>query len=48
MDRVSETCRCAWAEVWRMPVLEFLTVLAYRKDKDERERRELEEWKRKH
>lgn len=29
--------RCEWDKVWRMPALEFLNVLAYRKDRDARE-----------
>lgn len=48
MDAVSDTCRCEWDKVWEMPVMEFLNVLSYRKDKAAKEQREIEEWKRKH
>lgn len=48
VDAVSETCRCSWDEVWRKDALEFLTILAYRKDKGEHERQELEKWKKTH
>lgn len=37
--------RVEWDKVWRMPVLEFLNVTAYRKDKAEEQKRELEKWK---
>ena len=37
VDRVSETLRCPWDDVWAMPVLEFFNVLAYRRDRDARE-----------
>ena len=30
--------RCSWDEVWTKPALEFLNVLAYRKDRDQREK----------
>ena len=46
MDVVSETCRCSWDEVFRMTAIEFLNILSYRKDKSEKEREEIEEWKR--
>lgn len=37
--------RCEWDKVWTMPVLEFLNVIAYRKDKAEEEKRQIELWK---
>ena len=40
--------RCSWDEVWNKPALEFLNVLAYRKDKDENERRAIERWRKSH
>ena len=46
VDCVSETCRCSWDEVWKMSALEFLNILAYRRDKAEKEKAELEQWKR--
>lgn len=48
MDRVSETLRCSWDEVLTRPALEFLNILAYRKDKTEWEKAALEQWKRTH
>ena len=30
---MSETCRCPWADVWRMEAIEFLTIICYAKDK---------------
>lgn len=40
--------RCPWSAVWEMTALEFLNMLAYRKDKDEAQRIALEQWKRRH
>ena len=40
--------RCSWDEVWSKPVVEFLNVLAYRKDKDAAEKEARERWKRTH
>ena len=48
VDAVSETCRCSFNEVWEMPVIEFLNYLCYRKDKMEREKRQMEKWRRTH
>lgn len=48
VDAVSETCRCPWSEVWGMGAVEFLNLLCYRRDRAERDRRALEEWKRRH
>lgn len=30
--------RCEWDKVWAMPAVEFLNILAYRKDRDAAER----------
>ena len=48
VDRASETMRCSWDAVWDKPAVEFLNVLAYRKDKDAAEKEALERWKRTH
>ena len=48
VDRVSETLRCPWAEVWALPVQEFLNIYAYRKDRDAAEKAALDDWKAKH
>lgn len=45
MDLVSETLRCEWDKVWRMSVLEFLNIIAYRKDKAEEDKKQIERWK---
>ena len=48
VDRVSETVRDSWNNVYKMNPYEFFNILCYRKDKDEEEKRKLEEWKRTH
>lgn len=48
VDRASETLRCSWDEVWAKPAVEFLNILAYRRDKDAREREAVEKWRRTH
>lgn len=42
---MSETMRQSWDSVFRMPALEFLNVVAYRRDKAEEEKRQIEKWK---
>lgn len=37
--------RTDWNTVYKMPVLEFLNIICYRRDKAEQERIELEKWK---
>lgn len=48
VDVVSETYRCSWDDVYQMPVLQFLNILAYRKDKIAHEKAEIDRWKRTH
>lgn len=48
VDMVSDACRCSWDEVWQMTALEFLNIIAYCKDKAEREKAEIDKWKRTH
>lgn len=48
VDGVSETMRQSWNDTFRMTALEFLNVIAYRKDKAEEERRQIERWKKQH
>ena len=31
---MSETLRISWDEVWRKSIVEFLNILAYRKDRN--------------
>ena len=45
VDGVSETMRVSWDDVFRMPAIEFLNVVCYRKDKADEERRRIEQWK---
>ena len=40
----SETLRCDWDKVWEMPAIEFLNILAYRKDRDAWEKDAMEQW----
>ena len=40
--------RCSWDVVWDKPAVEFLNVLAYRKDKDAKAEEMLDKWKRTH
>lgn len=40
--------RCSWDAVWAKPAVEFLNILAYRRDKDAREREAVEKWRRTH
>ena len=37
--------RTDWDRVYKMPVMEFLNVVSYIKDKTEEEKREIEKWK---
>jgi len=48
VDRAAETMRCEWDKVWQMPAVEFLNVLAYRKDRDAREREAIKQFERTH
>lgn len=48
MDAVSETLRCEWDKVWNLPALEFLNLLAYRRDKQAEEKAKIEKWKKNH
>lgn len=43
---MSETMRVSWDHVWRMPVIEFLNVIAYRRDKAEDEKIRIKQWQR--
>ncbi len=45
---MSETMRQSWDTTFRMPVLEFLNVVSYRRDKAEEEKRQIEKWKKQH
>ena len=40
--------RCSWHEVYAMPVVEFLNGIAYRIDRNERERQAIERYKKTH
>lgn len=46
VDCVSETYRCDWGKVFGMNVYEFCNVLAYRTDKKNEEKRQIEEYRR--
>lgn len=40
--------RCEWDKVWKMKAMEFLNVLAYRKDRDAREAEAIRQFERMH
>ena len=46
VDMVSETCRCEWGKVYDMNIYEFFNIMAYRTDKKNEEKRQIEEYKR--
>ena len=48
MDAIAELTHESWAHVWEMNIIEFFNLLAYRKDKREWEKAEMEQWKRTH
>jgi hypothetical protein len=45
---VSNTIHSSWDEVWRMDVVEFLNIMCYIRDKAEKEKEDIERWKRTH
>lgn len=47
VDVVSETLRVSWDTVFQKNIYEFFNILAYRNDKDEKLRKQLEKWKKK-
>ena len=46
--QVSDTTHERWTEIWRQPMAETLTILAYIKDKNDKEAAELERQRRKY
>lgn len=44
IDIVSETLRISWHEVYKLPVIEFLNILAYVKEKNRKEKEALKRW----
>lgn len=48
IDAAAETCRCSWDDVYGKPIMEFLNIICYTRDKAEEKKRSIEEWKRKH
>ena len=40
--------RCSWDAVWGMTAIEFLNVLAYRKDRDAQEREAIRQFELQH
>ena len=45
---VGDTTNSPWSVIWGMSALEFLNILCYVRDKEERDKQALEAWKRKH
>lgn len=48
IDRVSEVTRLNWHQVYDMYIQEFLNIICYLIDKGNEEKRQIEEWKRRH
>lgn len=48
VDRISEVTRLNWYQVYDMQINEFLNIMCYIIDKTAEEKRQIEEWKRKH
>jgi len=48
VDAVAEVTRESWANVYELPILEFLNVLAYRRDKQAEQDKQREQWRRTH
>lgn len=46
IDSVSETTRETWAAVWNMGIYEFFNIVAYRNEKLDRQKAEIQKWKR--
>ena len=47
VDAVSDLTKLNWPEVFNMSVMEFFAFLSYQIYKNEKEKRQFEEWKRK-
>ena len=45
---VADTTRSPWDAVWRMTAMEFFGILSYARDREERDRKAIEDWKRRH
>ena len=48
VDEVSETTRIPWDQVFLMEIGEFLTIVCYARDKAEHQKKQYEEYRRKH
>ena len=48
IDEVAEVTRQGWPAVYAMPVMEFLNIVCYCRDKAEFRRQEIDRWKRTH
>ena len=46
--QVSNTIHSSWDDVWRMNVVEFLNIMCYIRDKAEKEKEDIERWRRTH
>jgi hypothetical protein len=44
LDDVADTCRCSWDDALRKSVMEFLNILAYRRDRDAWRKAETEQY----
>lgn len=48
MDSIADTTHETWDNVWQMNIVEFLNILCYIKDKNEKRKREVEQWRKTH
>lgn len=48
IDEVAETTRTEWEKVFRYEITYFFNIITYARWKAEREKKQAEEWKRKH
>lgn len=48
VDAVSERQRISWSECFKMSIIEFFNMINYIIYKNNKEKQQIEEWKRKH
>lgn len=48
IDAVAELTHESWSAVWQMNIVEFFNLISYRRDKLQRQKENIEQWKRTH
>lgn len=48
MHSVADTIHKSWDDVFTMNIIEFLNIICYIRDKAEKEKADIEKWKRTH